>query len=139
MGGIGGLGSGISFTTFRAPLHVADGFRFALHREHFTDGIGKFFGMQDIEIGYPDFDGQVVVKSSDESRVRALFADATLRKSLLTLPDFHFGIIPSSRPETDTDTDFLELSVDQGILDSERLRSLYNIFFQTLCELDQPH
>jgi hypothetical protein len=134
----GGFESGISFTTFRAPLHSSDGFRFALHREHFTDEIGKFFGMQDIKIGYPDFDRRIVVKSNDESRVRALFADDVLREALVSLPDFCFGIISSSTPKTGTDTDFLELSIDEGILDPMRLRSLYHVFFQILCALDQP-
>jgi hypothetical protein len=129
----GGFEGGFATTTFSAPLQHPDGFSFALHREHFLDEVGKFFGMQDLLTGYPDFDASMIVKSSDASRVRALFSDAATRETLLTLENFSFGIAPA----VETDTAALELTIEEGITDPVRLRSLYAVFFQTLTQLDQ--
>ena len=47
----GGFESGYETTSLTAPLHHTTDFKFAIHEEHFTDEIGKFFGMQDVVIG----------------------------------------------------------------------------------------
>ena len=41
----------IVFTRMRAPYVNPNSFRFTIYRKGFFSGIGKFFGMQDIEIG----------------------------------------------------------------------------------------
>jgi hypothetical protein len=128
----GGFESGFSTTTFSAPIPAQDEFYFALHREHFVDEIGKFFGMQDIEIGYPDFDTQVVVKSSNLSRIRSLFEDAAQRETLLSLGEFHFATIASN----DQSPAQLELLVEDGIKDPTQLRILHHLFLNILCKLD---
>src|SRR5436853_444815 len=50
----GGFEGGYAETSLIAVLPPADHFRFAIHREHFTDEIGKFFGMQDVKVGHPE-------------------------------------------------------------------------------------
>jgi hypothetical protein len=40
-----------------------------LGRQHFMSGVAKFFGAQDIEIGDPEFDREVVVKGVNEQRI----------------------------------------------------------------------
>lgn len=135
----GGFESGFATTTFSAPIIHHDGFQFALHREHFIDEIGKFFGMQDIEIGASDFDANIVVKATDEMRVRSLFADATRREILLGLGDFYFGMITPRDGNVAGSTTTLELMIEEGITKPSRLRVLYHFFFTTLCSLDVPH
>src|SRR5690349_8245292 len=51
----GGFESGFSTTLFSAPLHGAAHFHLSLHKEHFLDEAGKLLGMQDVEIGFPEF------------------------------------------------------------------------------------
>ena len=46
----------MTFTRFRAPYVNADGFRFKIYRRSFFSGMGKALGMQDVEIGEPQFD-----------------------------------------------------------------------------------
>ncbi|MCY7422522.1 MAG: hypothetical protein LH478_12360, partial [Chitinophagaceae bacterium] len=75
----GGFEGGYEITRFISKLPVADDFKFALHKEDFLDEIGKFFGMQDIKLGYVDFDKHVIVKTNDEARIKELFSDEQLR------------------------------------------------------------
>lgn len=57
------------FTTrFDRPL----GIRLSLTRQGALSGIGKLFGMQDVEVGDPVFDARFVVKGAPESAVRAV-------------------------------------------------------------------
>src|SRR5688500_11797581 len=46
----------IVYTRMRAPYVNPNSFRFTIYRKGFFSGIGKFFGMQDIEIGDQQFD-----------------------------------------------------------------------------------
>jgi hypothetical protein len=45
--------SHVTYTRMRAPYVNADGFRFKIYRKNIFSGIGKYFGMKDLEIGYP--------------------------------------------------------------------------------------
>ena len=44
-----------------------EGFRFTVYRKGIFSDIGKWFGMQDIEIGDEDFDRDFILKSNQES------------------------------------------------------------------------
>lgn len=131
----GGFEGGYATTIFSAPLRNRDGFRFALHEEGFFDDLGKLFGMQDVQIGYPEFDDRLIIKTTDESRVRTIFTDDEARATLLTLQNFTFEIVvPDMDPDTEDST--LELIIEEGITDPARLRPLYRVFFGTLNLLD---
>ena len=67
--------SHITYTRIRAPYLNPEGFRFTIYRESLFSGLGKLFGMQDIEVGDPEFDRAFIVKGNDESRVIHLLAD----------------------------------------------------------------
>jgi hypothetical protein len=62
------------FTRMRAPFVNPTGFRFLVYRKSIFSGLGKFFGMQDIEVNDPPFDDDFIVQGNDESRVRQLLA-----------------------------------------------------------------
>ena len=131
----GGFEGGYATTIFSAPITNRSGFRFAVHEESFFDDLGKLLGMQDVEVGYPDFDDKLIVKTNDDSRVRTIFTDDYLRETLLTLADFTFEVV---LPDGDADTDDsrLELIIEEGITDPVRLRQLYRAFFSTLTLID---
>jgi hypothetical protein len=59
--------------TFYTQLHVnwpGAAIRLEVYPERFFSRIGKLFGMEDIEIGDPQFDEQYIVKSNDLAAVR---------------------------------------------------------------------
>ena len=70
----------------RAPYVNPEGFRFTIYRKGILSELGKLFGMQDIEIGDPEFDEAFIIKGTDEARVQNLFADAKLRELIRAQP-----------------------------------------------------
>lgn len=128
----GGFEGGYETTSLRAPVTDNLSFQFAVHEDHFTDDIGKFFGLQDVKIGYPDLDKHLVIKTNDQEKVKTLFADELTRKVFTQLSNFDFGI----RLHTDDDTKqkqaFLELNIEEGIIDTTVLRNLYHAFYMVL-------
>jgi hypothetical protein len=132
----GGFESGYETTVFSAALDNPDGFQFGLHHHHFLDSVGKFLGMQDIETGDADFDAAVVVKASDETKVRALLSDAVLRSALKNLGDFTLELLTPSLIDSDHQHSRLLLTVEEAVTEPARLRQLFNVFLQALKALD---
>jgi hypothetical protein len=127
----GGFEGGYATTGFSTPISNSS-FKFAIHEEHFTDEIGKFFGMQDIEIGYPELDHHLIIKTNDEDKIKTLFADPLVREIFTTLENFDFGIHHHSIDDSDEKQAFLELNIEDGITDIDSLRKLYHAFYTVL-------
>lgn len=134
----GGFESGYATTTFSAMLPPSPGFTFGIHHEHFIDEIGKFFGMEDVETGYSEFDKKLVVKTNDRERVRAVFADEQVRSVFQTLDDFTFAIA-RHHSNGEPDVPFLELQIEVGITDPLKLREIYHAFLSVLIGINKPH
>ncbi|QJD97101.1 hypothetical protein HH214_15105 [Mucilaginibacter robiniae] len=132
----GGFESGSETTQFRAVLTTRPDFRFAIHDEGFTDEIGKFFGMQDALLGYPDLDKHVIVKTNNEELARQLFADAEVREVFSGLDDFDFGIHTHHVENSSNQLPFLELNIDIGVTDPADLRILYHAFYTVLQKIE---
>lgn len=126
----GGFESGYATTSFTALLKAEPHFRFAIHKEHFTDEIGKFFGMQDVLIGYKDFDNKLIIKTNDKTSVRKLFSSPQLREIIAALEDFTFGI--HHHTNNGVKSPYLELMIEDGITDAVRLRQIFNAFYVVL-------
>ncbi len=128
----------MTFTRMRAPYVNPLGFRFTIYRKSAFSGIGKFLGMQDIEIGEPAFDDAFIVKATDESQVRSLLANPKIRQLLEFQPAIHFSVKDDEGwfctrfPEG---VDELSFAVHGVIKDIERLKALYDLFALTLDEL----
>jgi hypothetical protein len=131
----GGFEGGYESTMLRAPLHTEQDFRFAVHHQGFIDEIGKFFGMQDVETGYDEFDKQAIIKTNHEEKVKALFTDASVRKVIQGLEDYTFGIIMHHTNHQDK-APFLELYINNAITDATELRRIYHAFYTVLALLD---
>lgn len=69
-------------TRLRALFRNPDGFYFKVYKRNLFSGIGKFFGMQDIQTGDPQFDHDFILKGNHEKRVAALFMDTRLKDLL---------------------------------------------------------
>ena len=132
----GGFEGGSASTTFSSYLYGRDNFRFAIHREGLLDEVGKFFGMQDIVLGYAEFDKKFIVKTNDEAKVAQLFACPVLRETLGSLPKLSFGIVQYLLDENEGKAPFLELRIEDGITDPLVLRKAYHSFFQVLEQID---
>jgi hypothetical protein len=130
--------STVVFTRMRAPYVNPSGFRFTIYREGFFSEIAKRFGMQDIEIGDEAFDQHFIVKSSDESQVRSLLSDIKLRELMMAQPKIELtvkddeGWFGANFPEG---VDELYFHVVGVIKDIDRLKSLYELFAETLDQL----
>ncbi|EHQ30313.1 hypothetical protein [Mucilaginibacter paludis] len=127
----GGFEGGYATTSYSAPV-ANHNFKFAVHEEHFTDEIGKFFGMQDVEIGYPELDHHLVIKTNDEEKVKTLFVDPKVREVFTSLTDFDFGIHLHDIEDSDEKQAFLELNIEDGITDIPTLKELYHVFYTVL-------
>lgn len=128
----GGFEGGYATTSFCSVLKQAGDFRFNIHNQGFIDGIGKLLGMQDVVIGYPEFDRKLIVKANDEQRVKALFTDETVRNTLQELEDYSFGITVHDEQQEI----YLELVVEEGIKDPLLLRKIYDAYCFVLDKLE---
>lgn len=130
----------MTFTRLRAPYVNADGFRFKIYHKSIFTGLGKLFGMQDVEIGDPVFDEAFVIQGTDEAKLRQLFAQAEIRQLIAEQPSIHLevkddeGWFGASFPEG---VDELYFQVPGVITDVERLKRLFDLFSLTLQHLCQ--
>ena len=128
----------VVFTRMRAPYVNPDGFRFTIYRKSIFTGIGKLLGMQDVEVGYEEFDRDFVIKGTDESKLRQLFASVRIRELIATQKDIKFSVSDDEGwfgarfPEGVDELTFIVAGV---IKDTERLRRLFDLFAETLDEL----
>ncbi|HTB51844.1 MAG TPA: hypothetical protein VK718_03640 [Ferruginibacter sp.] len=129
----GGFESGYESTMLRASLPDLEGFKFALHHENFIDKVGKLFGMQDVVIGYPEFDKELIIKTNDAIKVKSIFKDKSARQVFQSLSEF---TLHTNTKTNDNDTDFLELVIERGILDTAELRDIYAAFVTVLSAID---
>lgn len=132
----GGFEGGYALTRFMSPLKSFDDFRFSLHRQDLLDGIGKFFGMEDIKIGSPEFDKNIVIKSNHPDRIKDILSSTQIREVIQSLPNFEFHIGHHHSSHTEVESAFLELRIDEGITDTARLRLIYSAFILVLEKVD---
>lgn len=125
----GGFEGGYEMTRFSAPVAVENDFRFALHHESFLDKAGKLLGLEDKVIGYPEFDKALIIKTNDEQKIKAVFADDSTRLFFQSLEDFNLHI---THPEEGTR---LELEVERAVTDIGILRTMYDAFSRVLVGL----
>jgi hypothetical protein len=78
--------SHVTYTRLRAPYVNPEGFRFTVYRKSDFSELGKLLGMQDIEVGDPDFDEVFIIKGTDEFRARDLFANSKIRQMIQDQP-----------------------------------------------------
>ena len=131
----GGFEGGSEITQLKSALSVTGDFKFSIHDSHFGDSIGKFFGMQDVVLGFPDFDEHLIVKTDDEYRTHRIFDDANVRSVFVLMQSFDCGIHFHHTEETDKQA-FLELNINQGINDPVTLRKIYLAFYTLMLRIE---
>lgn len=128
----GGFEGGSAYTSFTAPVVPVHDFRFAMHHQGWIDTAGKFFGMEDVEIGYPEFDDALIIKTNDRDRVRRMFTDVNVREIFQSLGSFTLHLESHHAAGQKEKQPFLVLNIEAGITDSSVLRNLYEAFSTVL-------
>ncbi len=134
-----------TYTRLRAPYVNQDGFRFRIYRKSVFSGLGKLFGMQDIDVGSPEFDEPFVIQGNNPARVKQLFSNEPLRALIAAQPNFSVqvkddeGWFGAEFPDGVDELYFVVLGV---IKDVDRLKSLFKIFallLHLLCHLGSAY
>ncbi len=127
-----------SYTRIRAPYVNPEGFQFTIYRKGFLSDLGKLLGMQDIEVGDPEFDEAFVIKGNDESKVVSLFSNSKIRQMIQAQPKIRLDVKDSEGwfgPKFPDNVDELHFQVMGVIKDIETLKSLFNLFAALLDQL----
>ena len=128
----------VVYTRMRAPYVNPDGFRFKVYRRGVFSDLGKWLGMQDVEVGYPEFDRDFIIQGNDEGKLRQLFANTKIRELIGAQKDINFSVkddegwFGATFPEGVDELAFLVVGL---IKDVDRLKHLYELFAETLDEL----
>jgi len=125
-------------TRIRAPYVNPEGFRFTIYRKGFFSNLGKLLGMQDIEVGDPEFDEAFIIKGNDEGKVCGLFANPRIRQMSLAQPKIRLEVKDSEGwfgPRFPDDVDESHFEVLGVIKDVERLKALFDLFAAVLDQL----
>ena len=115
-----------------------ESFHFTVYRKGIFSDMGRWFGMQDLEIGDDAFDQDFILKSNQESKLRELLAGSKIRELISQQPEIYFavkddeGFFGSSFPGG---VDELYFQVVGIVKDVERLKLLYALFAETLDQL----
>ena len=128
----------VTYTRMRAPYINPEGFRFTIYRKNLFSDLGKFLGMQDIEVGDPEFDEAFIIKGNDESKVVSLFSNSKIRQMIQDQPKIRLEVKDSEGwfdPKFPEDVDELYFQVDGEIKDVERLKALFDLFAAVLDQL----
>jgi hypothetical protein len=128
----------IQFTRMRAPYVNPEGFRFEIYRRGVFSDIGKFFGMQDIEINDAAFDEAFIIKGTDERRVRELLANPRIRQLIAAQDRIGLSVRDDEGwfgPSFPEGVDELQFNAMGVIKDIERLKLLFELFSETLEQL----
>lgn len=128
----------VVYTRMRAPYVSPDGFHFTVYRQGIFSEVGKWFGMQDVTVGFEDFDRDFVIKGNDEEKLRRMFSSQKIRELIAAQPDIHFSVEDDDGAWTKmfpAGVDELRFQVAGVIKDLERLKLLYELFAETLDEL----
>ncbi|MDW7693707.1 DUF3137 domain-containing protein [Flammeovirgaceae bacterium SG7u.111] len=137
----------IPFTRLRAPFINKDGFRFKIYKGSVFSGLGKLFGMQDIEIGDVVFDEKFIIQGNDEGKVKKLFKNPTIKKLLLEAPKVNFeikddeGFFKKNKYEKEG-ADLLYFETYGTLKKLEELKLLYALFaavLNQLCHMDSAY
>lgn len=126
------------FTRLRAPFSNKDRLRLRIYRSSIFSGIGKWLGMQDIEVGSLQFDKDFIVQGSDEHMVRRFCGSRALRQAMLAQKSFDLSVKDDEGwfgPKYPPGTDLLSVTVSGHLTDPERIRALFELFSEALEQL----
>jgi hypothetical protein len=130
--------SSITYTRMRAPFVNLDNFYFKIYRSGFFSGLGKMLGMEDIEVGYEEFDTDFIIKGNSKEKLGQLFSNGSIRSLIQEQPQISLEIKDDEgyfSKHFPSGVDELYFQVTGVIKDIDRLKVLYELFEEVLKEL----
>ncbi len=133
--------SGNTYTTYTriiCPYINRDGFRFKIYRKSIFSGIGKLLGMQDVEVGYPQFDEDFIIKGNNKIQLKKLFDNAKIRDFISLQPKILFEVKNDARffiKKYPREVDLLYFEAIGVIKDIHLLKELFDLFAEVLDHL----
>jgi hypothetical protein len=152
--------SQVTYTRMRAPYVNKDNFRFTVFRKNAFYGVAKLFGMQDIEVGgpqfdnlaplfgvagyvnrediesgYPQFDRDFIIQGNNVEKVRLIFKNWKIRDLLEAQPHIMLQVKDDEGwfgKQFPKGVDELYFQSAEVITDIERLKKLYELFAELL-------
>jgi hypothetical protein len=124
---------GYDITTLSAPLPAHTNLRFEIHPEDFLNKIGKIFGGEDVVLGYPEFDNNVIVKTNNAHLLKRVLAAPEVREVFLSLSGYSFRIDKNDKREGN----YLELLIQRSLINAADLKRVFDAFCHVLDFLDR--
>ena len=127
--------SQVTYTRMRAPYVNRDDFQFHIYRKSIFSGMGKMFGMQDIEVGYPQFDQDFIIQGNDERKLKMMFENPVVREFISVQPQISLKIKEDNgwfQEKFPDGVNELYFEVPRIIKDIDRLHDLYELFAEVL-------
>lgn len=137
--------SSTTYTRMRAPFVNKDGFWFKIYRAGLFSDFGKRLGMEDIDVGFPEFDQEFVIKGNYEEKVKELFSNTHIQSLIELQPRFHLEVKDDEGwfgSEFPNGVDELCFKVVGVIKDIELLKALFDLFSEVLnylCIIDSAY
>jgi hypothetical protein len=127
-----------TYTRMRAPYVNADDLRFVIYNTGIFSDMGVALGMQDIQVGDPEFDKAFVIKGQPEDKIRLLFSDRAFKALLYAQRAVQFEVKDDEgwfRREFPEHVDELYFRRVGVMKDLAELQALYDLFAYTLHRL----
>jgi hypothetical protein len=127
-----------AFTRLRAPYVNPERFHFRIYRSSMFSGLGKLFGMQDIEVGHEVFDRDFIIQGTSAPRVHGLFGNAKIRALIQKQPRIDLRVKDDEgwfQDKFPGGVDELYFACGGVIKDMDQLRGLFELFAEVLNQL----
>lgn len=129
----------MTYTRIRAPYVNWDDFIFKIYREKGVHRLRKRWGLQDIVVGYPEFDQDFIIQGSDERKVQMMFANPIIRQLISFQPKIRFELRREAplfqKPKFPKDVNEVYYQVEGILKDLDQLHDLFDLFSHTLDHL----
>lgn len=76
-----------TYTRLRVPFKNKDGLKFKIYRVGFFSSVGKFFGMQDLEIRDQRFNDNYIIQGNNLQKIERLLGDSKLKMLFEMVPN----------------------------------------------------
>lgn len=129
---------GTIYTRMRTPFIRLDDLSFEVSRRYLLSGLSRLLGAQDIRVGDGVFDRQFIVRSNQPGKVRALFANQSVRELLQVQAEGVFQVKDEGNwfriplPTGMAELSFYEVNVQTDV---EQLFARYALLAETLLQL----
>lgn len=126
----------LTFTRFTSQFINDEGFNFEIYRRNRFNNLGITIGMQDIDIGYSDFDENFIIKGNDEQKIKELFSSDKIRELISDQTNIKLKINDKGWfSDTPEGLDVLQLETNAVVKDIYEFRELYMLFILVLNKL----